>query len=70
MLPAYAAVAVIVAREKFKHATRKRPGDPKKRTECCDPLPAEYPERSKVTDISELSPKLDHVSTINMGYTR
>lgn len=70
MLPAYVLAIFQGIREHVCHATRRRIGDPTKRSNCCGPMCNNFPLGQQVEVISELAAKLEHVSTINTGNTR
>ena len=70
MLPAYAHVATMLARERARHALRKRLGNSAKRAQCCGPMCTIYPLGQAVKGIPELAAKLEQVSELNFGDTR
>lgn len=70
MLPAYAHVAIMLVRERSRHALRRRLGDSANRAQCCGPMCTIYPLGQAVKEIPELATKLEQVSELNFGYTR
>jgi hypothetical protein len=70
MLPAYAWALRTRTKEGLAYRARPRLGDASQRDTCCGPLPVQFKLGAGVEALPELRDKLEHVCTINTGYTR
>ena len=67
LLPAQAAVLDANAKEQAAHATRRKLGNPEKRSLCCGPRPESFAIGLQVKDIPELRDILEQTSSFWRG---
>ena len=68
MTPAYAAISVSLAREKIKHAARRRIGNAALQPTCCDENPSRFSDGTTAKSLPAMQDKLERTSVLFAGY--